>query len=74
MTTRRYKRVPQQESNDTEESKKQNLDRLEMISTKVQALFWVAMAIAVSIYTDFAHVALRDHRIDRLSSLSYTSM
>mmetsp|Transcript_23992 Transcript_23992/g.35212 ORF Transcript_23992/g.35212 Transcript_23992/m.35212 type:complete len:156 (+) Transcript_23992:50-517(+) len=67
MTARRYRKVPQYEANDAEESKKEKAEQLERVSTKIHALFWVAAAVAVIIYTDFINVLLHSERVNRFS-------
>jgi hypothetical protein len=66
MTARRYKKIPQIDSNDDEESKKQNSERLEQVSIKVHALFWVIASLALTYYLDILHLTLYDHRVNRL--------
>ena len=66
MTARRYKKVPQMDVSETEDSsKKSNTERMEQISTKVHALFWVFAAVFVVIYSDIIKVSLRDSRVNR---------
>eukprot|EP01041_Mallomonas_annulata_P008719 gene8719-18030_t len=63
--TARYKRVPQTEDNDGgEELKKRRAERIERITSKVHAVFWVAIAIALLSYTNFFNIALTDPRDD----------
>jgi hypothetical protein len=66
MTARRYKKVPQMDSNDSDDSrKKATAERMEQISTKVHALFWVIAAIFMIIYSDIIKISIRDSRVNR---------
>jgi hypothetical protein len=65
MTARRYKKVPETESTDFEESKKQASEKTEYITTKIHAFFWVLSATLTLYYVDFIRIALYDTRINR---------
>jgi hypothetical protein len=71
--SRRYKKVSQTDEDELtaqnerkqeEESKKQTAERLEQISVKIHALFWVFAAIALGAYVDLVHV-FSHHKVDR---------
>jgi hypothetical protein len=71
--SRRYKKLSQTDEEDLiannerkqeEESKKQTAERLEQISVKIHALFWVFAAIALGVYVDIFHV-FSHHKVDR---------
>jgi hypothetical protein len=74
--SRRYKKVSQNENDDDadettdltsqeEESKKQTAERLEQISIKMHALFWVFAAVGLGYYLDLFHVALTHQKVNR---------
>jgi hypothetical protein len=74
--SRRYKKVSQSENDDDvdettnlttqeDESKKQIAERLEQISIKIHALFWVFAAVGLGFYLDVFHVALTHHKVNR---------
>lgn len=75
--SRRYKKVSQDENAtegegqgqevevEEEESKKQTVERLEQITTKIHALFWVLSALFLGYYLDIFSVALNHHKVDR---------
>lgn len=66
MTTRRYKKVSQVDSNSIEEeSKKQTAEKIEFISIKIHALFWVIAAVVLGIYLDIFHLLFNNHKINR---------
>ena len=70
MTARRYKKVPQLEQSESDESRKKIAsERMEQISTKVHALLWVVTAIAVTVYSDIIKVTVKDSRVNRYISL-----
>lgn len=56
----RYRKVPTEEDSSQEESKKQRAERIEKISTKFHALFWVIAAIFLVIFTDLHDVAFSE--------------
>mmetsp|Transcript_24758 Transcript_24758/g.55768 ORF Transcript_24758/g.55768 Transcript_24758/m.55768 type:complete len:170 (+) Transcript_24758:145-654(+) len=65
----RYRRVsPNGNGGDAngEEAKKRRAELVERISSKVQALFWVAGSIAAIYFTDLIRVLFEDKRINRL--------
>ncbi|KAJ1405279.1 hypothetical protein B484DRAFT_457112 [Ochromonadaceae sp. CCMP2298] len=64
--TARYRRVAQVEVGEEESSKKARAERIERISAKVHAVFWVAAALAVMYFTDFWNV-LYSEKIDRFT-------
>lgn len=61
----RYRRVPQTDEQDGEEIKKKRAERIERITSKIHAVFWVGLAIALFSYTKFFQVALTDPRVNR---------
>lgn len=65
MTTRRSKKTTQTDLNDEEESKKQTAEKLEQISIKIHALFWVIAAVCLGIYLNIYHIILTSHKINR---------
>lgn len=70
MTARRYKKVPQIDTNESDDSRKKvTTESLEHISTKVHALFWVVAAICTIYYSDFIKVSVRDSRVNRFRSV-----
>lgn len=65
MTTR-YRKVPQHEEQDREEAaKKLRAQRVERISNKIHAAFWVVGAGLLAYYTDVVNVAFNDKRVNR---------
>jgi hypothetical protein len=62
MTTR-YRKVAQADPEE-EESKKIRAERIEKITAKIHAVFWVAAAVAVFIFTDTINLIHSD-RINR---------
>ena len=63
--TARYKRVPQNEDSDGEEIKKRRADRIDRITAKIHAIFWVLAAGGTLLYTNFFHIGLTDSRVNR---------
>jgi hypothetical protein len=62
----RYSRLNTAEPEaDSTSAKKAHSDRVERISSKVHALFWVGVAGGTIHYTDFINVALNDDRVKR---------
>ena len=70
MTPRTYKQVPtssDQAEVDAEQAKKNRSKRMEQISSKVHALFWVITAVALIIYLDIWNVVMHDPRVNRVA-------
>ena len=63
----RYRRVPVGELGEEEEAKKQRAERIDYITAKIHAVFWVGAAVAIVYFTDLVNVALHDDRVNRLS-------
>jgi len=63
----RYRRVPVGELGEAEEAKKARAERIDYITAKVHAVFWVGTAIAIIYFTDLINVALHDDRVNRIS-------
>ena len=68
----RYRRVPGAEAGDeADEAKKLRAQRVDYISAKIHALFWVCLAVAIIYYGDgketLVQIALTDERVNRIS-------
>lgn len=65
----KYRRVAREERNNVEdeEIKKRRAERVERISNKIHAAFWVLSSIALLYYTDLFNLALHDPRVNRLA-------
>jgi len=65
----KYRRVPREEKSNTEdeEIKKRRADKVERISNKIHAAFWVLASIGLLYYTNLFHVAVSDERVNRLA-------
>ena len=61
----RYRRVAQSEDTDSEEIKKKRADRIERITAKLHAVFWIVTAVCVIFYTDLFNLALNDDNVNR---------
>ena len=63
-----YRKIQQSETNaeEYEELKKRTrAERLDRITAKIHAVFWVAAAIAIFIFTDILNVALYNEKVNR---------
>ena len=70
MTPRSYTQVPTSSDQlevDAEQAKKNRNKKLDQISSKVHALIWVAIAIALVIRLDVWNVVLNDPRVNRVA-------
>jgi len=70
MTPRTYTQVPtssDQAEVDAEQAKKNRNKKIDQISSKVHALFWVATAIALIVYLDIWNVVMNDTRVNRVA-------
>lgn len=69
-----YRKIHQSEptSNEYEEElvKRARAERLDKITAKIHAVFWVASSIAILIYTDIFNVALYNEKVNRYLTLS----
>ena len=63
----RYRRVAQAETTEGDEVKKKRADLIDRITSKIHALIWVAVSIALLIYTDLFKLAVYDSRVNRYS-------
>ena len=62
----RYRRVSQAESNlEEEEQKKKRAEKVERATAKVHAALWLALSIAILVWTDFFNTAMNDKRVNR---------
>ena len=67
----RYRRVNQVEIGEEEEAKKQRAERIDYITAKIHALFWVLTALAIIYFTDLVNVAFNDTRVNRYAHLFF---
>jgi hypothetical protein len=65
-TSTRYRRVPQhdQETDQEQQDKKRQAERVELISAKIHALVWIVISIFLAKFTDLAGLVFSD-RINR---------
>lgn len=64
---RRYNRLAQVEGgSEVEETKKKKADRVDRITAKLHALFWVVAAGVILVYSDIISIGLFDKRVNRL--------
>jgi hypothetical protein len=63
----RYKQVTQDEKKEDAEEilKKQRTERMDRITSKVHAVFWVVLAVVVAVYTDIFNRAVNDKHVGR---------
>ena len=66
MTTR-YRRVPQSEDPSSIGEEKRRAERIENITEKVHAAFWVGISGLILYYTDLINKALYGDKLDRFS-------
>ena len=66
----RYRRVSRDEDNEAEDAKKRQADRIERITAKIHAFFWICLAALVVHNTDLIHIALNDEKVDRYDRLA----
>lgn len=59
--------MPQEDEkkNDGDSMKKLKSERVERLSAKIHALFWVVLAVCVAVYTNIFEKALTDQRVER---------
>ena len=62
----KYKQILKKDDNE-EEVKKRKADKLERISAKVHAIFWVASAILLIKYTDVYHLVIYSEKLNRIA-------
>ena len=64
-----YRRLQQSETNaeeyEEELKKRTRADRLDRITAKIHAVFWVAAAVCIFIFTDILNVALYNEKVNR---------
>ena len=64
-----YRKLQQSESNaeehEEELKKRTRAERLDLITAKIHAVFWVAAAICIFIFTDIFNVALYNEKVNR---------
>lgn len=79
MTSRRYKKLSQNENGEemeaphttieeddiNEESKKQTAEKLEQISIKIHALLWVLGAVSLGYYLDIIIIVIYNQKLQR---------
>ena len=65
MSRRTYLRLPA--DGEEEEAKKQRADRIDYITAKIHAFFWVVTALAIVYFTDLVNVALNGKDVNRIS-------
>lgn len=63
----RYRRVSRDEENEAEDVKKRQSDRIERITAKLHALFWVASSATLAYQLDMLGLITGDHRVGRIS-------
>ena len=61
----RYRRVNQTDVGEEEEAKKQRAERIDYITAKIHAFFWVSAALAIIYFTDLVNIAIHDTRVNR---------
>ena len=62
----RYRRVSQgEEVTEEDEQKKERAERIEKITSKIHALIWVGLSVAIMVYTNIIKLAFTDDRINR---------
>jgi len=61
----RYKQVTQDEKKEDAEEilKKQRTERMDRITSKVHAVFWVVLAIVTAVYTDIFNRGMNDEHV-----------
>ena len=62
----KYKQILKKDDNE-EEVKKRKADKLERISAKVHAIFWVVSAILLIKYTDVYNLVLYSEKVNRIA-------
>jgi hypothetical protein len=69
MAARHAYRAAQTEepNHEDDEAKKKQAERIDYITAKIHAFFWVGTAIAVVYFTDLVNVVLNDARVNRIS-------
>ena len=73
-----YRKIQQSETNaeeyEEELKKRTRAERLDRITAKIHAVFWVAAAIAIFIFTDILNVALYNEKVNRYTITIITTM
>ena len=69
MNSPSYEQVPSSDQSDKDaaEEKKERAKKLEVISSKMHALFWVILSIMLIVYLDIWKVIMNDTRINRIA-------
>ena len=70
----RYRRVSRDEENEVEDVKKRQSDRIERITAKIHALFWISLAAYVVYYSDIINYALYSDRVDRFAYIFFLNI
>jgi len=61
----RYRRVSRDDENEAEDGKKRQSDRIERITAKLHALFWVVTSSVMTYRLDLIGLVSRDQRVGR---------
>lgn len=73
--TVRYRRIPQNEPEEIEETnKKMRAERMERISSKLHAFVWILVAVFIIYYTNMVNLLFSDriNRYENINSNSYS--
>ena len=63
----RYRRVSRDEENEAEDVKKRQSDRIERITAKLHALFWVATSATLAYQLDMLGLIMRGQQVGQIS-------
>lgn len=75
--TVRYRRIPQNEPEEIEETnKKMRAERMERISSKLHAFVWILVAAFIIYYTNMVNLLFSDkiNRYNKINSNSYSKI